>query len=177
MSLRHPIGCDPYEKLRPPPPTASEDLCVCRDEPPIKFMSALGYNPLHCMRCNGEVLPEVLRLPEALAEAIASWRSVYDALDRLWLASATYEIWARSELESIASSVNAEGRAVQAQVNRLRRCYYWWFQDQSIDGYAPPSRCPSCQQQLAPFPETDQQVCERCSIVTVGTGRFQLPPE
>jgi hypothetical protein len=88
---------DPYRRLRAPVETPDDERCRCPDRPPVKLMQALGANPLHCMRCHGEVAPESLPLPIELADPLADWSSVHDALDRLWLDSGAYEAWAASE--------------------------------------------------------------------------------
>ncbi len=53
-------------------------------------MQALGENPIHCLNCNLEVPPEKLDLATKLIDAVAFWRNVYDAIDRLWLDSGAY---------------------------------------------------------------------------------------
>ena len=40
-------------------------------------------------------ITDTLGLPAAIVDALADWRDVYDALDRLWLDSGPYETWAR----------------------------------------------------------------------------------
>ena len=161
---------DKYFKLKPPPPTPAEEICSCVDAPPIKLMSALGENPIHCMNCNLEVDPASLDLSEDIVESIASWRSVYDAIDRLWLASGEYEEWARSQLSDISNPLNQSGREIQATLNQIRRCYYWYFQDQSADDYAPLDVCPSCGAQLTTYTKGifEQRICDSCSIALLG---------
>jgi len=160
---------DPYFKLKPWPPTSEDELCSYDGEPPIKLMSALGENPLHCMNCNREVRPEDLAIPSETVEAIAAWRSIYDALDRLWLSSGEYEGWAAEQLSNMQGQVNVDGRSVQQQLDNLRRCYYRYFQDQSAEDYEPLARCPNCGELLADYTEGSflQRVCEACSIVVV----------
>ena len=162
---------DPYFKLRPPLPTPESELCVCAGGKPIKLMCALSYNPLHCIDCNLEVPPESLGLDETLAEAIAFWRSIHDALDRLWLASGEYETWARFELENIGSPVNQLGLELQQQLDRVRRCYYWFFQDESVEDFEPIRECPLCSGVLAPYGNGifPQAICQGCRIITVGS--------
>jgi hypothetical protein len=161
---------DPYSKLRPPEPTPESEICSCAGDPPIKLMSALSSNPIHCVNCNLEVRPETLELTPELIEAIAFWGRPYDAIDRLWLDSREYEDWAKEQLSDISSAVNVRGRAVQDQLNRLRRCYYWFFQDASSDDYEPMKECPSCGKPLLPYTHGifPQLVCEPCSLIIVG---------
>src|SRR3954453_14239909 len=97
---------DKYFKLHPPEPTPADEICDCPGAPPIKLMCALGYNPIQCLNCNGEIPPEMLDLNWGLIESVAYWRNVYDALDRLWLDSADYEEWAKAQLTDIAGRVN-----------------------------------------------------------------------
>lgn len=159
-----------YFKLRPPAPTFLDELCQCDPPRPIKLMDALGYNPLHCIDCNGEVTPESLALPIDLVEPIVRWRSVVQSLYLLWLDSGAYEVWAETELRTITSAVNQEGIEVQAMLNSVRRCYFHYFQDQSIDDFVPIQYCPGCQQPLTAYLHGSyrQLICEQCSIITVG---------
>lgn len=160
---------DIYMKLRALAPTPADELCRCCGAP-YKLMSTLGFNPVHCMNCNLEVPPDALGFSRPLVEAIASWRNVYDAIDRLWLDSGPYEQWARWELTDIASAVNRHGRRVQDQVNAVRRCYYWYFQDQTDPAYRPVDLCPVCGVRLRDYASGIflQRVCEGDSIVTPG---------
>jgi predicted nucleic acid-binding Zn ribbon protein len=145
------------------------------DWPPLKLMQALGWNPIHCLRCNLEVAPETLPLSPALVDSIVAWRGVYDALDRLWLDSGAYEQWAAGQLADLESEVNRRGLALRTELDGVRRCYYWVFTStdgthDSVDD--PPSQrvassCPRCRQMMTRFPNaaTPQAVCDTCSLV------------
>ena len=63
-----------YAKLRPGEPTPEEELCQCEDRPPIKLMSTLTENPIHCMQCNLEVPPETLMLSQEAVDGVAYWQ-------------------------------------------------------------------------------------------------------
>lgn len=130
-------------------------------------MSALGYNPVHCIDCNLEVAPESLDLSEQLAEELAFWDRLYDAIDHLWLDSAEYEEWARNQLCNIKSAVNNRGLILQNKLNKVRRCYFWFFEDTEAE---PLFYCPKCNAQFSVYPKGifPQFICEQCSIVTVG---------
>ena len=162
---------DRYFKLYPPPRTPANELCTCPGTPPLKLMFALSYNPIHCMDCNLEVPPERLDLKSDLVEAVANWRQIHDALDHLWLDSGEYENWAWQQLLDISSSTNRRGRAVQQVLSAtIRRCYYWYPQDQSADDYTPITHCPACGQLMDDYTQGIflQRVCETCSIVAAG---------
>src|SRR4051794_2341645 len=107
-------GRDTYKRLRAPAPTLEDELCTCPAGTPVKLMSTggLGFNPIHCLNCNLEVVPERLGISAELAEAVATWLWTYGAIDALELASGAYEQWARDELLDPTSSPNIEGRAV-----------------------------------------------------------------
>src|SRR5262245_56846985 len=105
-------------------------------------MSALGANPIHCLRCNLEVRPERLALTAREVDDIADWRLTYNAIDALELASGEYEQWAREQLLDLSSPPNVEGREVVAMLNEKVRCYFWVWQPQSDDGWMPLSDCP-----------------------------------
>jgi hypothetical protein len=160
---------DVYAKLHAPAPTPVGELCRCTDAP-YKLMSALGFNPVHCRYCNLEVPPDSLGFSPSLVEAIAGWRNVYDAIDRLWLDSGPYEQWARRELADIASAVNQHGRQIQKQISTVRRCFYWYFQDHTDPAFRPVDLCPVCGESLRDYPSGTflQRVCENDSIVTPG---------
>ncbi len=120
------------------------------------------------MNCNLEVSPDTLALPAAVVDALADWATVYDAIDRLWLDSGSYEGWARTQLVDVASPVNARGRNVQAVVDGIRRCYYWYFQDEAATDYQPIRKCPVCGELLRDYTPgaLSQGICECDSIVT-----------
>jgi hypothetical protein len=146
MDDREPDFPDPYRRLRAPAPTPPEEICRCSDRPPVKLLQALGNNPIRCMHCHGEVLPETLALPLDLADPVADWCSLYDAIDRLWLASGAYESWAGAELANLDSGVNRAGLALRARIDLVRRCFYWLF-DEGVAHDGPTTRarqCPIC---------------------------------
>ena len=152
---------DPYLRLRVPSPTPTDEICSCPDNPPIKLMTALAPNPVHCVRCNLEVRPEAIPLPVNLVDQIADWASVHDALERLWLDSGPYEAWALAELTNSSSETNKTGRAIATQLAHVRRCYYWLKNTDPIDS------CPICQEPLSAFIGGifAQFVCEDCVLV------------
>ncbi len=154
---------DPYWKLRPASATPEAELCTCTDRPPIVLQGHLSANPIVCLRCNGEVSPEQIGLSAELAEYVASWKDLHDALLTLWLDSSDYESWARAQLEDPNGRVNARGLEVVLGLNSHRRTYYWWFQNTPADDFIPLSKCPRCS---AGFVERfGRLVCEACSIV------------
>ncbi len=159
-----------YRALYPPESTREDELCKCDGPLPIKLMYAFGYNPIHCMQCNLEVPPETLDLSSELITGLAFWRFNYAAIDHLWLASGDYELWAKEQLSNVSNRLNGEGRELQGELNELRRCYYWLFQDESAEDYEPMSHCPACGEALtlSPYGIFAQLVCEKCSIVIAG---------
>lgn len=136
---------------------------------PIKLMDALSYNPLHCIDCNLERTPESLDLSESLAQSIAFWRDVHNAIDHLWLDSNEYEAWAKEQLEDINSPVNRRGLVLCKDLNAICRCYYWYFQDQSSDEFEPMTHCPNCHEPFTLYANGifRQFTCEQCGIITV----------
>ena len=160
-----------YSRLYPPGPTPGDEICSCPGNPPIKLMDALGYNPIHCINCNLEVRPESLQIETKLIESIANWRKLHAAIYWLWLDSGEYEEWATSQLQNIHSQVNTRGRTIQRELNKIRRCYYYYFQDTIEAGRPPISNCPDCGKgvnvrtsRIGPV-----LVCEACSIVAQGS--------
>ena len=167
-----------YHRLRAPAPLKPSESCSCAGQPPIKLMQALGYNPLHCMQCNLEVSPERLALPHELVDPIIVWRSVYDALDRLWLDSGSYGEWAAHELGTLRSDANRRGRALRDLLEPVRRCYYWLFTEQnpvhapsaSAESQAGSRPCPDCGGVLTinTASRIPQAFCDACSLVVDG---------
>jgi hypothetical protein len=165
-------GNDIYAMLRPPLPTAADDLCSCPAGTPVKLMSGggIGFNPMHCLNCNLEVPPERLGLSAEVAWEVASWLLTYGAIDALELESGPYESWARSVLLDPLSHINVAGFAVARLLNELTRCYFWFWQAEGDDDWEPRSKCPICEQPLSPynvgiFP---QLLCEHDSLVLAG---------
>lgn len=162
-----------YARLQPPVPTPPNEVCACEGNGPLKLSTALSYNPIHCVACNGEVPLEPLDLPVRLVDDIASWRSVYDSLESLWLDSGDYEVWAVRELSHIDSYVNRLGLGVRRSLDAIRRCYYRYFEDESVEGFAPRSTCPRCGVAATDrtYGALAYRVCDACSILWWGTQR------
>ena len=91
--VMEPDELDPYWKLRPPSATPEAELCKCADRPPIVLQDHLSPNPIVCLGCNGEIPPERIGFSAELAERVAFWRNLHDALFMLWLDSSDYESW------------------------------------------------------------------------------------
>jgi hypothetical protein len=157
----------PYAKLRSPAPTPPDEICRCRDTPPVKLVAGVSFNPVHCMLCNLDVPPETLEIPPELVDALAHWRGVCDALYTLWLDSGEYEEWAAAKMADLSGAVNRRGLAARADLDAIRRCYYFWFQDESAEDFQPAGRCPLCSGPMTPWEGgvSPQVVCERCGIV------------
>lgn len=160
---------DIYFKLRSAQPTPADELCACSGSPPAKLMYALVENPIHCLDCNLELPPERLALTVEHIRALTDWRSVYASIYRLWLDSGSYEEWAYRQLTDLSSAANRRGLTARAALDPIRRCYYWYFQDETGDHGDLLRNCPSCEERLAMYPHGifPQFLCERCSIVTV----------
>jgi len=161
---------DPYFKLRPELPTPPEEMCHCQGYKPLKLMTSLSCNPIHCIDCNLEISPEFLGTNERLVEAIACWRNVYDAIEKLWLDSGEYEAWARQQLTDIESPVNRRGLELRKQLEAIRPFYYHYFQDESAEGFQAAARCPKCHQAFILYRSGIflQYICENCRIITTG---------
>jgi ribosomal protein S27AE len=157
---------DPYESLRPESPTPDDDLCQCDDRPPIVLQDHLSSNPFACLKCNLEVPPERIGFTAELAGHIAFWWNLYRALYTLWLDSEDYEAWATTQLEDPAGRVNVKGLELVEDLNKYRRAYYRWFQDQSVDNFVPLTQCPRCSAELVAAVGTlgPSWVCDKCSI-------------
>ena len=154
---------DPYWKLRAEAATPPAEVCQCPDDPPIVLQDHLSPVPLACIRCNGEVPPERIGFSAELAEQLASWRNLHRALFTLWLDSAEYESWSRLQLEDPGGRVNIRGLQAVSELNKHRRAYYWWFQDNADEHLAPRSDCPRCQRALTEY--VGRLVCNPCSIL------------
>jgi len=157
------------ELLKPPAATDPSEICKCSGDKPVKLMCALSYNPIHCIDCNLEVAPTRLPITSGIVRSVANWCWLYSAIDRLWLASGDYEEWAKAELSDIHSSVNRLGLSARSDVDSVRRCYYWLFQDQSVDEFESIEICPICSLAFTRYDEGiyPQLKCEGCSLITV----------
>jgi len=153
---------DPYFKLRPGIPTPDDELCKCEEVSELYLAYKLGNNPVHCLRCNGEVLPEKLAFEERLAEAIASWNSVYGSLYQLWLDSGEYEEWARDRLLDPKGEVNSRGMEIVKELSALFRTYYLWFDEA---GEATQTTCPICDRELVRKEGSRFLACESCLLI------------
>jgi hypothetical protein len=153
----------PYEKLRPGLATPDAELCACPKLSSLMLQPHLTANPISCATCGLEVPPERAGLSAELADQLGHWRSFHDAFYTLWLDSGEFESWAREQLEDLDSPVNARGIEVAQKINRLRRCYYWLFQDTGADGFTPLASCPRCNRELSALGRW--QACEGCAII------------
>jgi predicted nucleic acid-binding Zn ribbon protein len=121
------------------------------------------------MNCNLEVLPETLAMSDSLTESIARWRRVHDALYLLWLESGDYESWARLQLLNFSSQVNRLGVQSQAELNKIRKCYYMLFQDIGNLETERMRNCPACNKQFERYCLSKLQeqwmTCEDCQLV------------
>lgn len=160
---------DTYFKLRTQPPTPADEVCQCIGSKPVKLMYALTDNPIHCIDCNLEVAPDVLALDLQLVEDVVAWRDVYAVIYRLWLDSGTDAMWAKQQLLDMRSTVNTQGLAVRAALDRMRSCYVWYFQDQSDDAFTPLQVCPNCDRPFTRYSNGifPQCICDQCKIITV----------
>lgn len=161
---------DLYIRLKPPEPTPENEICKCSIGTPIKLMSSLSYNPIHCMICNLETLPERLKIDVKIIDMIISWRHIHDSLYHLWLDSDEYELFALNKLTNINSRVNKLGREIQNKINNSIECYYWYFQCTGSDSFIPIKNCPVCGEKLTKFIGSNilQKICSNCMIVTDG---------
>jgi hypothetical protein len=161
---------DPYRKLRPPPPTPENEICVCTSAIPVLLQPHFSSNPLSCARCNLEVPPEHIGFDEKVADEIAHWQRLYDCFYFLWLDSGEFEQWAVIHLSDPTSSINSRGIELANAISRFHRCYLWWFQDESADNRIVPTTCPRCMGPLeirfkGERPQGGSlSVCEQCSI-------------
>ena len=128
-------------------------------------MTALGENPIHCMRCNLEVSPEDLPLPLNLVDPVADWARVHRVLELLWLDSGPYEVWATKERTDPSSPANQRGLLLRSQLDPVRRCYYWLGDIRLTDT----THCPICAKKLTTFEGAkdflEQLVCHSRSLV------------
>jgi len=125
------------------------------------MMSRYNENPLVCFSCNDFISPESINIDVKTTAKLQEWRVVYESIDRLWLESGGYELWATKELSNPQSSLHKQGFEVQKLMQKYDKCYYWWFQD--ITKEEPLSYCPKCGEVLESRGE--RVVCEVCLLV------------
>jgi Zn-ribbon-containing, possibly nucleic-acid-binding protein (DUF2310) len=158
-----PEPIDPYWKLRPRSATPEDEQCTCADRPPVVLQCNLSSNPIACIRCNGVIPPERIGFAADLAERIAFWRDIHDALYILWLDSSDYEPWAITQLADPNGRINVDGIEIVQALNNHHRTYFWWFQDTTSDDFVAWSQCPRCSANLVK--RFGHLVCEPCSIL------------
>ena len=139
-----------------------DEFCHCSNTPPMIMMSRFSNNPLSCLSCNGYILPEKIKIDVEATAKLQQWRGVHDSIDRLWLDSGAYELWAISELSNPNSDVNKQGFEVQKIMQKYGKTYYWWFQDIGSN-INPLTDCPKCTQLLEK--KDDKLICEKCLLV------------
>ncbi|CAB1072249.1 hypothetical protein D1AOALGA4SA_1486 [Olavius algarvensis Delta 1 endosymbiont] len=154
---------DTYSKLRPEPPTPKDEICDCANISEIYLAHKLGSNPIHCLGCSGEVLPDRLEFGERLAETIAYWNSVYGSLYQLWLDSGEYEDWARDRLLDPKGQVNTTGIDLVKELSSFAKAYYLWFYENTSQA---PDRCLLCGANLIVREGILFKFCEPCLLIT-----------
>jgi hypothetical protein len=164
---------DPYIHFRPPDPTPADEICLCLSNPPVKLVSlreVAGFNPFHCLDCNGEVPVERLGLARPVLQAVSFWDWQHGAIQALELASESYEAWAREQLLDPQSATNQNGLEAARLVNADHPCYFSFFDPQSDEDWKPRSTCPVCEDKLVPYRngKYPQLLCERDRLVVVG---------
>ena len=153
---------DPYRTLRPTAPTLEEELCGCPSGGELVLCAVLTPNPIQCAACGAEVPPERLGFDAQLAEGIAFWRTVFEALYNLWLHSGEYEEWAAARLADPNGQVNVVGRELAEKLSAIAPTWYWCFADEEAE---PPAACPICSGELEPWEERSVRKCVACRIV------------
>ena len=88
------------------------ELCGCPGPTPLKLMTALSSDPLHCVTCNLVVPLDRLELEDGLRDDLRRWGALVSALDYLWIDSGDYELWALHELSDVESAINRRGLAL-----------------------------------------------------------------
>lgn len=154
---------DPFSGLRLPSPTPDEKTCRCTELPAIMLRDSLGPCPIYCVECNGEVTPERVPMDRRIAEDVASWLSVENALYRLWLESGDFEEMAAAALSDPNAEVNRTGRQLATKLTeRGMQTYLWWFVP---DPDSPPACCPCCAGAMTDWPTRRFRFCEPCRII------------
>ncbi len=154
---------DIYLKLKPALPTPKDGICSCKNTFPFELCYAFFDNPIRCIECNLEVLPENLPFETPLIDEIASWNTFYSCFFNLWLDSGEFEDWACQQLSDPQSVANQRAYSLCTQISEIRKCYFWWFQDTGADDFTPLATCPKCHSQL--IEKYDRLICEQCSIL------------
>jgi predicted nucleic acid-binding Zn ribbon protein len=167
-------GYDVFWKLRSPPPTPANEVCSCSDFPPILLGAGISSNPICCLRCNLEVPPERLGLPEDLVEDIANWRDFHSCFFGLWLDSGEFELWAKAQLSDPRSAVNTRAIDLVLRLNHHHPTYYRWFLEPSEESRSQVHECPRCHGRLTTSDRL--RLCGNCHIaIDHGRGKRGHP--
>lgn len=154
---------DPFHKLRPQAATPEAELCRCLELRSVMLQSHGSSNPIACLSCGLEVAPERVGFTADLVDQVANWCAFYDAFFELWLDSGEFELWARTQLEELSSPVNRRGMKVAREIDSIRRCYYWLFQDTGADEFSALTKCQKCGAKLSQIGRWSG--CEGCAII------------
>jgi hypothetical protein len=152
---------DHYDAFYDNEKSQKEEICQCSNVSSIVMMSRYNENPLVCLVCNNFISPERINIDVDTTAELQQWRVVYDSIDRLWLESGAYELWATQELSNPQSLLHKEGFELQNKMQKYGKCYYWWFQD--ITRKEPLSHCPKCGEVLENIGH--RVICEACLLV------------
>jgi hypothetical protein len=158
-------NADPYWKLRAAGPTDAADLCDCAEIEALVLHDSFGPNPIHCLHCNGEVLPERVGFDAELTEDLAFWHHLQHALNVLWLDSGEYEYWAADRMRDLEGAVNTRAFELAERLRPFVRTYVWLFTDCAADGYEIATHCPKCAGPLATTRREEVRRCDSCAIV------------
>jgi len=149
---------DAYQRLRP---NTEIEACDCGTMNGLLLVDLLSDNPLHCDFCRKEVDPERLQLSVEETESIARWFSVADALYRLWLDSAEYEIYAKKCLLDPNGQVNRDGLSIANMLSSRIPTRLWFFSD-TDDGS--PTPCPISFRVLDTEVKWGSGNCQSCAL-------------
>jgi len=141
-----------------------EKTCHCSSVVPVILQGSLQESSLNCMQCKNPVSLEDTNVSDKLADAIKKWGQLYSSLFTLWHGSVEYREWAKQKLLDDIGSINLEGLKLAQQYNRVRKTYYWMFQNNSDKNYVQPQHCPYCGESMVPILENDFKVCHSCMI-------------
>jgi predicted nucleic acid-binding Zn ribbon protein len=139
-----------------------DNICKCAPSTAALLRYGLTEFPLFCLECTGQLFPSAFTVSPELAAKIVEWRDMYSSLYHLWLASSSYEEFAKQALSDVGGEVNRLGMALASELGAQRPTYYWWFRPDPMESFS--EACPRCESDLTPHHSKNFGFCDTCRI-------------
>ena len=141
-----------------------ETICHCSKSIPILLNGTLPYSPVRCIKCKLSMPLDRLSVKSELILKVKQWHQLYLSHFKLLSGDDEHSQWRRSKLLDEVGDINMEGLRLSQQLNPIRNCYYWMFQDINDEGFRPVQICPFCGASMQEIENNDFNVCHDCMV-------------